>query len=511
MTFDEHHKFGAPRRQPIDDGVASARTLSRRRAVVASGDRRRPVAGGVSQGPRGGGIGGLLMMWDVLATIVVFGIASGGDTAGGGGWRVLLAASAAAALIPLSAARLVGYEPRAHVFGGSVVLLGRMLLLALACSGLAWMVAGALGVTFDPGRIAASTLLLAVLWLAGRIVADRKRRTRPERTLIVGTGPTARAVLELTRRHPEHNLTVVGFIDDEPLDLGPGDPPVIGGLAGLWQASAELAIDRVIVAFGHAPDAEVLDHVRRCDGLGVQIDVVPRLFDLVGNAPSVSAIGGLPLVRIKPIGARRAERATKRAFDLVVAGVLLVPAAPVMLAIAVAIAVSDGRPVLFRQPRVGRGGAHFRIVKFRTMRNRPDGHDEAGALEPLRDDPVAAYLLDNLKRNSLDRVTPLGGWLRRTSLDELPQLWNVLRGEMSLVGPRPLSPYENRGLEPWQRRRQDARPGITGLWQVLGRSDVLWSERMQLDYTYVRHWSLAADMRILARTVRAVVRRHGAL
>jgi lipopolysaccharide/colanic/teichoic acid biosynthesis glycosyltransferase len=204
--------------------------------------------------------------------------------------------------------------------------------------------------------------------------------------------------------------------------------------------------------------------------------------------------------------------------DVLGATLLLALVSPLVAASALAIVLTDGRPVLFRQTRTGRDGRPFSILKFRTMRRDADSAG-IGDLAARADQGLAtvdgageiASLVQELKVARDDRVTPLGAFLRRSSLDELPQLLNVLKGDMSLVGPRPLRPFEARTLEPWQRARQELRPGLTGLWQVMGRSGIEWEERMELDYSYVSHWSFAFDLQILARTLPAVIRRDGAV
>jgi exopolysaccharide biosynthesis polyprenyl glycosylphosphotransferase len=285
--------------------------------------------------------------------------------------------------------------------------------------------------------------------------------------------------------------------------MGAGGPPYLGETSRLDELLARNEVDRVIVAFSGSGDEQLLKTLRDCDRHGVDVDIVPRFFDLIGLRPRVVSLGGLTLISASPHPVGGAARSIKRAMDLVVSGLTLVIFAPLLVAIAVAIVAEDGRPVIFRQERVGRHGRTFMVAKFRTMRVAE--RDEVERSRPIEE------VVEAVKRAGATRVTRVGDFLRRTSLDELPQLWNVLVGEMSLVGPRPLRPFEVDALERWQMRRQDVRPGVTGLWQVLGRSDVQWGERMQLDYSYVRHWSVLADLRILLRTVPAVLRKRGAV
>jgi lipopolysaccharide/colanic/teichoic acid biosynthesis glycosyltransferase len=214
----------------------------------------------------------------------------------------------------------------------------------------------------------------------------------------------------------------------------------------------------------------------------------------------------MPVVSLPPLRLARASRLLKRSFDLSVASVALTLLAPLLLTVAAAIRLDSSGPALFRQPRRGRAGSTFDIVKFRTM--------NVGA-ESQRHDADVVHLneVDGplFKVKGTDpRVTRIGGFLRRTSLDELPQLWNVVRGEMSLVGPRPFVLHEADQITGWAARRLDMTPGITGLWQVLGRNDMPYEEMVKLDYLYVTNWSLWWDMKILCQTIPVVVGRRGA-
>jgi exopolysaccharide biosynthesis polyprenyl glycosylphosphotransferase len=283
---------------------------------------------------------------------------------------------------------------------------------------------------------------------------------------------------------------------------------VLGTLEDLPSLCIRHRVQRVVVAFTTAPDAALLETIRRCGDLHLRVQVVPRLFDLLG--PQTSGLGNLGLVdvtRRRPAGV---ELAAKRILDIVISAVTLTVLSPLILAIATGIKLDDDGPVLFRQERIGRRGRPFRICKFRSMSTDAPVH-ETHSVRRLHSGKVEIQdAVRDLKNAGGDRVTRMGRFLRRTSLDELPQLWNVLRGEMSLVGPRPLRAFEVAALEPWQVARQDVLPGVTGLWQVLGRSDVDWHERQQLDFSYAHSWSLATDLRILAETVPAVLRRRGA-
>jgi exopolysaccharide biosynthesis polyprenyl glycosylphosphotransferase len=260
----------------------------------------------------------------------------------------------------------------------------------------------------------------------------------------------------------------------------------------------------LLVRAGRPRPEEVWALARRAHDLGVGLAIAPHREDASAHmAVSYVPLGNTPLLVVETPTLRPAGRATKAVFDRVVAVLMLLVLAPVMLAIAALVLVREGRPVLHRQDRIGRGGKSFRCLKFRTM--VPDAearladlralNEADGPLFKIRDDP---------------RVTGLGAFLRAHSLDELPQLFNVLQGSMSIVGPRPPLPSEVATYDEREARRLLVKPGLTGLWQVEGRSDLPWDEGVYLDLLYVEHWSPLLDLAIIARTVRAVVRPSGA-
>jgi lipopolysaccharide/colanic/teichoic acid biosynthesis glycosyltransferase len=217
---------------------------------------------------------------------------------------------------------------------------------------------------------------------------------------------------------------------------------------------------------------------------------------------------GIPMLTVPGRRVTPGRAIAKRAFDLLAASILIVGLSPLLAVIALAIIIDSGRPVLFRQQRVGRHGVPFWILKFRTLEPAPDHEPPLSALE-LTPTSVALHV-ERAKQEAVRRATRVGAILRRTSLDELPQLFNVLTGHMSLVGPRPLSALEDATLAGWETLRREVRPGITGLWQVSGRSEVSWGERVNLDYRQVRHWSMYSDIQVLADTIGAVIRQRGA-
>ncbi|HTI34510.1 MAG TPA: sugar transferase [Miltoncostaea sp.] len=446
-----------------------------------------------------------LITWDALAPVAALAVAvrvTGspspfGDRAAG----VPLVALVLAVCAVASLAAVGAYAGGTRAIGGLAVASG-------ACALVASYSAARLGWDIGPDALLLAFLAAPLAWLLGRVLL--RAAAGRQRVLLVGSGPVACRVAELATRHRGANLEVVGCIDDAPSGV-PGAPAWRGAVADLDGVLAGGDVDRVIVAFTRQRDEELAAVIRSCDRYGVEVDVVPRLFDLMPTTPRAYDVGELSLLRLGGGRPGLASRAGKRAFDIVAAVILLLVFAPVMAVCAIAIVAGSGFPVLFRQERIGRDGRPFRILKFRTMVTDADAIGLAriaGLAEGGMDigEAVAA-----LKPRRDARITPVGGFMRRTSLDELPQLWNVLRGDMSIVGPRPLRDFECDALADWELRRQGMRPGITGLWQVTSRSDADWAERMRLDYRYVRHWSLGGDARILARTVTAVMSRKGAV
>jgi exopolysaccharide biosynthesis polyprenyl glycosylphosphotransferase len=322
------------------------------------------------------------------------------------------------------------------------------------------------------------------LHLAG-LRALRRRRFDPHHVLLVGPAAAFDAWRDRTRAHPEWGHVEVDRID--------ATPEAVDAVLG------RRVVDEVHVA---GPTPEALDAIAaRCEELGV-----PYSLDARFAGPRVSAhlhdLDGLPVLSFGAT-ALTPERLAKRVLDVLLALPLLALAAPVLAVAAVAIRAHDGAPALLRQERVGRHGRRFAMWKLRSM--RPDAHREHEAVRAAEGAEAPAF-----KPASDPRITPVGRWLRRFSIDELPQLVNVLRGEMSLVGPRPPLPSEVARYERWQLRRLSVPPGMTGLWQVSGRADLPFERWMALDLEYVDRWSLGMDLWLLARTVPAVLGGSGA-
>jgi exopolysaccharide biosynthesis polyprenyl glycosylphosphotransferase len=280
--------------------------------------------------------------------------------------------------------------------------------------------------------------------------------------------------------------------------------PVIGGLESVSAAIAGLAADTVaVVADRDLTRARLRSLAWELEVTGTDLCVAPALLDVAGPRTTIRPVAGLPLVYVDHPEFSGVRWIIKGLFDKVVAIAALMISAPLMAVITFVIVLGDGKPVLFRQPRVGKDGRTFTVYKFRTMVVDAEQrkaelaayNDGAGALFKMRNDP---------------RVTRTGRWLRRYSLDELPQLFNVLKGDMSLVGPRPPLPDEVARYTDYVRRRLAVRPGITGLWQISGQSDLSWEEAVRLDLRYVENWSLILDLQILWKSCPAVFHGSGA-
>jgi lipopolysaccharide/colanic/teichoic acid biosynthesis glycosyltransferase len=301
---------------------------------------------------------------------------------------------------------------------------------------------------------------------------------------------------------------VVGCLEDGVVGVRPHDPPVLGSIDDLPELLAQGRIDRVVVTFSQRRDHRTLEVLRNATAYRGAIDVVPRMFDFVGPSTSTYHVDGLAFLSIPGQHMSRTRLALKRMIDIAVSSILIIMLSPLLLLVAAAILIESGRPILFRQRRIGMRGTSFSIIKFRTLYPTADEERENTELG-LTLPPIGVHV-EQTKSDAVRRATRLGGMLRRNSLDELPQLFNVLAGHMSLIGPRPLSSIEDAMLTGWQCTRRDMRPGITGVWQVSGRSELSWEERISLDYAQVRHWSLTTDFQILADTLRAVLDRRGA-
>ncbi|MBC8446744.1 MAG: undecaprenyl-phosphate glucose phosphotransferase, partial [Chloroflexi bacterium] len=351
------------------------------------------------------------------------------------------------------------------------------------------------------------TIFLGISRLVKAIVLARLRRSgrAVDRVLIVGAGEIGRTVMRNLVAQPELGYQVVGFVDDNPdkAQTDIGRFRALGSVDNLPRILEQECIDEVIIALPWQAHRKIIRLVNECQRADVHARIIPDLFQMSLSQVDVDDINGIPLIGVREVRLTGVNLAIKRVVDVVVAVVSLALALPLMLLIALVIRLDSPGPVLFPQERMGRGGRLFTMHKFRSMVEGADAEQEAlsqaeevdGRRFKLKDDP---------------RVTRVGRFLRRTSLDELPQLFNVLRGEMSLVGPRPALPAEVTQYQEWHKKRQEIVPGLTGLWQVSGRSEIPFDEMVLLDIYYIENWSLGLDSRILLQTIPKVIFGEGA-
>ena len=359
---------------------------------------------------------------------------------------------------------------------------------------------------------------LVVFWLlaiglvpllrAGARAVGRRQAAYVQNVIVVGSGSVAHMLTDKIDKHPEYGLRVVGYVDrdDRAVVHGNGKNPLIGTTDDLPRLVHENSVHRVVIAFSTDSHDQTLEVIRAMQDSDVQIDIVPRMFEVLGTNAQLHTIEGVPLVGLPAPRLSGSSRLLKRSLDLTAATIGLVLLAPVFAAVAVLIKLDSRGPVFFRQVRMGAGERTFRVFKFRTM------VANAEALKPN----VAHLNMHNgadsrmFKVPDDPRITRIGRFLRRWRIDELPQLLNVVSGSMSIVGPRPLILDEDQHVESWARRRLDLKPGITGLWQVLGASDIPFDEMTKLDYLYVTNWSLREDLRLILLTLPALTRGRSA-
>ena len=345
--------------------------------------------------------------------------------------------------------------------------------------------------------------VLTVVFLgAGRLVKRgmetyrRRRGIGVDRTLIVGSGEVARTVMRTLVARPDLGYQLVGFVEPNPGDSKEaiGRFQQLGTLENLTEILKEHQVTEVIITVPSGHHRRIEQIIRRCNKAGARARIVPDFFQLSLQHVDVDSLGGIPLIGIRDTRLGRGPRIIKRGMDILGGVVGLAVFAPLIGAIALAIRLDSKGPIFFRQERLGENERPFEVIKFRSMRVGAEAeqaqlqalNEADGPLFKIRDDP---------------RLTRVGRWIRRASLDELPQFVNVLRGEMSLVGPRPPLASEVEQYHGWQRKRLSVKPGVTGLWQVSGRSDLAFDEMCLLDIYYIENWSLWLDVRIILRTI----------
>jgi exopolysaccharide biosynthesis polyprenyl glycosylphosphotransferase len=352
----------------------------------------------------------------------------------------------------------------------------------------------------------ATALDLAARYLLRKRLHRRRHRGQDmRRTVAVGHAGPVEDLVGLLRRASHHGLDVVAACVAGAQRQGEvADVPVCGGLDSVASVVERFNADTVaVLACPEMNGARLRELAWDLEKTGTEMCVASALVDVAGPRTTIRPVAGLPLLHVDHAELTGAKQVVKGMFDKAAAAVALLLVAPLFAVIALAIKVTDGGPVFFRQTRVGRDGEPFTLWKFRTM--VVDAEVRKAQLQGLNE---GHGVLFKVRRDP--RITKAGGWLRRWSLDELPQLLNVLVGTMSLVGPRPALPAEVADYGNHMRRRLVVKPGITGLWQVSGRSDLSWDEAERLDVRYVENWSLALDLQILWKTLSAVTRGSGA-
>jgi len=380
-----------------------------------------------------------------------------------------------------------------------------------------------MAVTFflQPAPFSRLLLFWALLFIVAFIAAARlvrrlllnalyRRGVGTDRVLVVGVGETGRSVIRTLLARPDLGFSVIGYLDDGSGEnnMGLGRIPRLGHFEELgYYLESEGPIDTVFIALPGEMHPQLLQLLQLCQHYDARVQVVPDLLQLSLNRVEFTNMAGIPVLGMRDMAAfgaiSQSDRFFKRALDLAVVTLLSLPALIIGAAVAAAIRLDTPGPVLYASPRIGRDGQRFMMYKFRSMVVDADEQKEAlldlneadGPLFKIKEDP---------------RLTRIGKFIRRRSLDELPQFYNVLRGQMSLVGPRPPLPEEVASYRPWHRQRLAVVGGLTGLWQVSGRSDLTFDELCLLDIYYIENWSVGLDVRILLQTIPHLLSRRGA-
>ncbi len=427
-----------------------------------------------------------------------------------GGWVRLRPAAILLAPFVLLAAKAIGlYDRDQHVLRKTTVdEVPSVVYLSVVYAMTVWL-GQSLLLRHTLGRLEVFTLTIASfgLFALGRVIARAitARVADPERCIIIGNATDAARIARKLETAAGVKATVAGRIALDGLDGGGlmiATAPGVGGGDSLARIISDQQIERVIIAPDEHDQEEVLHVIRLIKAMGVRVSVLPRLLEVVGSSSTFEDVDGLTLLGVRQYGISKSSESLKRLMDVVGATVSLILLAPLLTMLAAAVKLDSRGPVFFRQRRIGRQGELFAMLKFRSMVHEAesikdelrDRNEVEGGLFKIADDP---------------RITRVGRLLRKTSLDELPQLFNVLRGSMSLVGPRPLVQDEDALIEGWQRRRLAVKPGMTGMWQIFGSSRIPMHEMVKIDYLYGANWSIWLDLKILLRTVPYVLRRRG--
>jgi exopolysaccharide biosynthesis polyprenyl glycosylphosphotransferase len=415
------------------------------------------------------------------------------------------------AMLALYLKGLYQVRMRALVLDGLIPAISAVSAASMAAATIGLLINGSMS---SPSQLVRIWLFAVIGVCAGRtVLAFAQRRARiagmiGKPVLIVGAGIVGSQVARRLDSHPEYGLVPVGFLDDDPrsvAEVGGRDVPVLGAVDDLDRIVRQAHVRNVVVAFSTVADERLARLIQRCQVLGIEVSVVPRMFDTINNRIAYDPVGGLPLMSFSAVDPKGVQFTVKHAFDRIFAALLVVLLSPLLIAVAIAVRISSHGSVLYRQRRVGRDGTEFNLYKFRSMVSQSnEDEDEHDAVDDLLAGDVAPGGVEGP-----DRRTAIGRLMRRTSIDELPQLFNVLRGEMSIVGPRPERPqFVNLFTQDVVRYsdRHRVKSGITGWAQVHGlRGQTSLAERIELDNYYIAHWSLGLDMKVLILTVKALL------
>jgi exopolysaccharide biosynthesis polyprenyl glycosylphosphotransferase len=445
----------------------------------------------------------MLLAGDVLAIIAAFALAI--ELSGG---RLHLAKICLAGLpLIVLGAKLFGLYDRDEAVIRKTTLdeVPKLFQVATLCALVAWLAESPLGY----GQLTRADVLFLWLALSAFLVVGRcgaralALRVAPvERCLFIGSAASEETIRSRMANHGGVCAEIVAHVDLDEIAPWSTDAFSHDKLQEIRDLARALDVHRAIVAPSSGEGSEMLDLVRTLKAVGIRVSVVPRLLQVIGSSVEFDDLHGVTLMGVRRFDLTRSSALVKRVFDLLGASLGLLMLSPLMIAIAIAIRLDSKGPLFFRQQRVGRDEKRFALFKFRTM--VPDAEQLKQSLVDLNEAQEGLF-----KIAEDPRVTRVGRFLRKTALDELPQLFNVLRGEMSLVGPRPLILDEDRRIEGWHRRRLALHPGMTGHWQILGPASVSLREMVAIDYLYVANWSLWTDVKILLRTVPYVLCRRG--
>lgn len=441
----------------------------------------------------------------VVAAPLLFGLVSQASAETSSSWR---AYSYALYMVPVFVVvfavyglyRGVNRRISRSVFNDLSKIAHSLMIIGFLCA-IGNYVAFKAGVTtyLSVGKIVATCVTAMVLVPLMRIIVTGLQARQAAETVpivVVGTGKLAETVASHLRAHS--SVQFVGFVDDNPMGLA----NVLGELDDLPSICARYGVARVVVCFSQTHPERTINMLKSLSGR-VPVSIVPRYYELVTGRTHVEDLSGLPMLDVAPSSLSDGSRFIKRTFDIVVSSLVLLVTLPLLLVMAVAVKTTSPGPVFFRQERTGRGRSRFEVLKFRTM--YVDAEERRSELLHLNEVDGPLFKVTNDPR-----VTKVGRLLRKTSLDELPQLINVWKGDMSLVGPRPFIVAEADLIEGWATKRFEARPGMTGLWQVSGRNELSYMEMCRLDYQYVASWSFWWDVQILWHTPATIFRGRGA-